>query len=51
MTLVMLSVLPLLAGLGYFMSVFMGRFTSKINSSYAGEVGNGTHGWVGGSGA
>ncbi|GAB4820940.1 hypothetical protein N2152v2_007986 [Parachlorella kessleri] len=35
MTLVMLSVLPLLAGLGYFMSVFMGRFTSKINSSYA----------------
>ena len=37
MTLVLLSMLPLLAGAGYGITVIIGRYTAKMNKAYAGE--------------
>lgn len=45
MTLVMLATVPFLAGMGFAISIFMGRNTTKINAAYAGEH------WVGAVGA
>jgi hypothetical protein len=52
MTLVMLATVPFLAGMGFAISIFMGRNTTKINAAYAGGcVGGGgcclLIGWVG----